>query len=165
MSVLEEIVAANSRYAATLPTADRQAPPTRRIAVLACMDARLRPEDALGLSLGEAHVIRNAGGRATDDAIRSLTLSSRLLGTRAFVVMHHTDCGLLGTTNDEIHSRIQEETGADVRSIDFLPFSDARQALIDDVERLRSAPSIDASIPVVGVRYDVRSGEIEVTAP
>lgn len=164
MNVPEEIVAANAAYAASLPKQDREAPPTRRIAVLACMDARLRPEDALGLGLCEAHVIRNAGGRATDDAIRSLTLSSRLLGTRAFVVVHHTECGLLGTTNDELHRRIERETGADVRSIDFLPFDDARQTLVDDVERIRQAPSIDSAIPVTGVIYDVRTGTIEVVA-
>ena len=165
MSFRNEILAANARFVSRLPTLDRAARPTRAIAVLACMDARLRPEEALGLELGEAHVVRNAGGRASDDAIRSLALSSHVLGTRAFAVIHHTDCGLLGTTNDELHARIAETTGADVRAIDFLPFDDANQALAEDVERIRTSPFIDDEVEVLGLRYDVRTGVIDVVVP
>ena len=165
MGFRDEILAANARFASRLPTLDRAARPTRALAVLACMDARLRPEEALGLALGEAHVIRNAGGRVSDDAIRSLALSSHVLGTRAFAVIHHTDCGLLGTTNDQLHSRIAETTGADVRAIDFLPFEDAQQALVDDVERIRTSPFIDDGVEILGLRYDVRTGTVEIEVP
>ena len=88
-------------------------PPARQVAVLTCMDARLHPERFLGLDIGDAHVIRNAGGRASDDAVRSLIISSKLLGTREFVVIHHTDCGMLTFTSQELQERLTEETGAD----------------------------------------------------
>lgn len=163
MSFRDEALAANARHAADLAERDRPAPPTRRVAVVACMDARLRPEDALGLSLGEAHVIRNAGGRVTDDVVRSLMLSSGVLGTREAVVIHHTDCGLLGATNEGLRERVAEITGQSV-STDFLPFDDAEGALIDDVRAIEG----DAHLMfdhVTGLIYDVRTGRLrEVVA-
>lgn len=159
MTFRDEALAANARYAAGMAERDRPAPPTRRIAVVACMDARLRPEDALGLSLGEAHVIRNAGGRVTDDVVRSLMLSSGVLGTREAVVIHHTDCGLLGTTNEGLRERVAEMTGRDVGAADFLPFDDSEAALIDDVRAIEDDDRL-AFHDVTGLLYDVRTGRL-----
>ena len=108
-------------------------PPARKTAVLVCMDARIDPARALGLEEGDAHVIRNAGGRASDDAIRSLIISYELLGTREFVVIHHTDCGMLTFTNEQLREKLQEELGVDASAIDFLPFSDVAQSVRDDL--------------------------------
>ncbi len=113
MPVLNELLEANNRFAEGFEKGDLPMPPARQFAVLACMDARLHPERFLGLDIGDAHVIRNAGGRASDDAIRSLIISSNLLGTREFVVIHHTDCGMLTFTGQELQKRLTEETGAD----------------------------------------------------
>jgi carbonic anhydrase len=136
-------------------------PPARHAAVLVCMDARLHPEKFLGLSIGDAHVIRNAGGRASDDAIRSLILSSKLLGTREFAVIHHTDCGMLTFSNAELQEKLAAETGADASGIDFLPFSDLEESVRDDVNRIRSSPFIAEDIPVSGFVYGVRTGRLQ----
>lgn len=164
MSFRDEALAANEAYAAAFVPIERAAPPTRRVAVLACMDARLRPEDALGLSLGEAHVIRNAGGRVTEDVVRSLMLSSAVLGTREAVVIHHTDCGLLGATDAGIRDRVAELTGEDVGDVGFLVFDDAEGAVRDDVRAIDRDRRL-AFDAVTGFLYDVRSGRLrEVVA-
>lgn len=163
MSFRDEALEANAEFAAGFVPIERTAPPTRRVAVLACMDARLRPEDALGLSLGEAHVIRNAGGRVTDDAIRSLMLSSAVLGTREAVVIHHTECGLLGATDAGIRDRVTELTGEDVGDVEFLVFDDAEGALLDDVRALERDRRL-AFDAVTGFLYDVRSGRLREVA-
>jgi carbonic anhydrase len=140
--------------------------PARKTAILTCMDERLRPEHALGLGVGEAHVIRNAGGRASGDALRSLVISSRLLGTTEFAVIHHTDCGMLTFTNDDLRRRLREETGADASHVDFLPFTDLEQSVRDDVSAILASPFIADSIPVSGYIYDVATGEArQVVAP
>jgi carbonic anhydrase len=157
VSFRDEALEANAAYVAGFPAGDRSAPPTRRVAVLACMDARLRPEDALGLSLGEAHVIRNAGGRVTDDAVRSLMLSSAVLGTRRVAVIHHTDCGLLGATDEVLRDQVTAVTGERVDDVEFLAFDDAERALLDDVRAIEQ----DARLPfaeVSGFLYDVDTG-------
>jgi len=159
MSFRDEALEANEAFTARFEAVDRDAPPTRRVAVLACMDARLRPEEALGLGLGEAHVVRNAGGRPTEDAVRSLMLSSAVLGTRIAVVIHHTDCGLLGTTNEEIGARVAAVTGQDVSGTDFLPFDDADHTLRDDVRAIDADPRL-AFTEVTGFLYDVRTGRL-----
>jgi carbonic anhydrase len=128
------------------------------------MDARLHPEKFLGLDIGDAHVIRNAGGRASDDAIRSLIISSRLLGTNEYVVIHHTDCGMLTFTNEELRSRLNEETGEDTSGVDFLPFSDLEQSVRDDVQRIKSSPLIPKDVAVQGFVYDVRTGRLNPVA-
>jgi carbonic anhydrase len=164
VSFRDEALASNERYAAGLAERDRGSSPTRRVAVVACMDARLRPEDALGLSLGEAHVIRNAGGRVTDDVVRSLMLSTAVLGTREAVVIHHTDCGLFGATNEGLRERVAEVTGQDVPMTDFLPFDDAEGTLIDDVRAIEGDARL-AFDAVTGLIYDVRTGRLrEVVA-
>jgi carbonic anhydrase len=166
MSVVPELLDANRSYAASFDKGELPMPPGRRFAVLACMDARLDPAKFLGLAEGDAHVIRNAGGRASDDAIRSLVISATLLGTREFVVVHHTDCGMATFTNDDLRERLREERGADASGIDFLPFSgsDLDQSVREDVERIRTSPLLPADIPVRGFVYDVRSGGLREVA-
>ena len=163
MSCRGEALAANEAYATKFDVRDLQAPPTRQVVVVACMDARLRPEDALGLGLGEAHVIRNAGGRGTDDVVRSLIISSAVLGTRALAVVHHTDCGLLGATNEGLSVRVTEVTG-EPAGIDFLPFDDAERTLAEDVRVIERDPRLPFE-EVTGLLYDVRTGRVrEVTS-
>jgi carbonic anhydrase len=166
MSAVSEFVESNARYVEQFDQGDLPIPPARRVAVLCCMDARIHASEALGLRLGDAHIIRNAGGRASDDAIRSLIISSRLLGTREFAVIHHTDCGMLTFTNEDLQRRLTDETGADASGIDFLPFADLEQSVRDDVARIKASPFIADDIEVSGWIYDVRSGRIQpVDAP
>ncbi len=159
-TILEELQSANEAYAAGFTKGDLPMPPGRRFAVLTCMDARLDPAKVLGLEEGEAHVIRNAGGRASDDALRSLIISHQLLGTREFVVVHHTDCGMLTFTNEEIREQLRRNLDADASAIDFLPFSDIDQSLREDVERIQASPLLPADIPVSGFVYDVHTGRL-----
>jgi len=164
MPVIDELIDANQGFAKSFDRGALPMPPARKVAIIACMDARLHPERFLGLEIGDAHVIRNAGGRASDDAIRSLIISSRLLGTREFVVIHHTDCGMLTFTNQDLHQKLAGETGADASSIDFLPFDDLDKSVWEDVERIVANPFVDEDIPVRGFVYDVRTGKLrEVT--
>jgi len=160
MAVVDEVIGANERYAASFTKGDLPMPPGRRFAVLACMDARLDPAKALGLEEGDAHVIRNAGGRASDDAIRSLAISQRLLGTREVIVVHHTDCGMLTFSNEQIRAQIARELGSDASAIDFLPFSDVDQSVRDDLATIRSSALIPDEIPVRGFVYEVTSGRL-----
>jgi carbonic anhydrase len=163
-SILAEVRAANERYAAGFTKGDLPMPPGRKFAVLACMDARLDPARVLGLEEGDAHVIRNAGGRASPDALRSLIISYKLLGTREFLVIHHTDCGMLTFTNDQIREQLRNDEGADASAIDFLPFGDLEQSVRDDVASIRSSPLIPNDIPVTGFIYDVRGGRLETVS-
>ena len=163
MVVLPELLKANESYAAGFTKGDLPMPPGRKVAILVCMDARIDPAKALGLDEGDAHVIRNAGGRAAA-ALRTLAISQRLLGTREVVVIHHTDCGMLTFTNDTIRDQIQRELGSDAASVaaglDFQPFSDVEQSVRDDLAVIRSSPLIPAEIPVSGFVYDVRTGKL-----
>ena len=164
MTVTNEFLAANAEYADSFTKGDLPMPPGRRTAVLVCMDARIDPAKALGLEEGDAHVIRNAGGLATDDAIRSLVISHQLLGTREFVIIHHTDCGMLTFTNEVIRDQLQRDLGADASAIDFLPFSDLDASVRGDLATIRSSPLIPRDIPVRGFVYDVRSGALREVA-
>ncbi|MCS6842839.1 MAG: carbonic anhydrase [Caldilineales bacterium] len=155
---------ANARYAEGFDQGHLASPPKRRVAVLTCMDARLHPESFLGLAVGDAHMIRNAGGRASDDAIRSLVISQRLLGTNEIVVIHHTDCGMAHFTNEQLAAKIKAELGVDVGDRDFLPFTDLEQSVRDDLNILRSSPLIPADVTIVGAIYDVRSGRLTEVA-
>lgn len=134
-------------------------PPGRKLIVLACMDARLHPEKFLGLEEGDAHVIRNAGGRAAD-ALRSIIISHKLLGTREIVVIHHTDCGMLTFSNEQLRGMLREDPGADASGIDFLPFSDLEQSVRDDVKLIRSSPLVPDDIAVSGFVFDVKTGRL-----
>jgi carbonic anhydrase len=175
--VLDEVLAANAEYAATYgDKADLTIPPARRFAILTCMDARLDPAKYAGLAEGDAHVIRNAGGRASDDAIRSLVISHKLLGTQEWFVIHHTDCGmamfdeetirkLLATSLDTAHLEasgwVNSGSGpgsAEAGYIDWLTFPDAGSSVIDDIERIRNHPLVPNDIPIYGYMFDVRTG-------
>ncbi|MBV8051175.1 MAG: carbonic anhydrase [Acidobacteriaceae bacterium] len=182
--IVDEVLDANQQYSTSFGNkADLTLPPGRRFAVLTCMDARLDPAKFAGLAEGDAHVIRNAGGRASDDAIRSLVISYKLLGTREFFVIHHTDCGmeffsdevmrgLLASSLEtaELTSQGFRDVGRGPGSrageyIDWLTIKDPQQAVIDDVERIRNHPLVPHTIPVYGFLYDVRSGKlVEVKA-
>lgn len=159
MTRFDEFLKANEAFAAGFDRGDLPMPPARKVAVVACMDARLHPEKALGIAIGDAHVIRNAGGRA-QDALRSLVISQQLLGTREIVVLHHTDCGMLTFTNERLAAKIASELGVDVEGQDFLPFADLEQSVRDDVTFLRNSPLIPKDIPISGAIYDVRTGRV-----
>jgi carbonic anhydrase len=179
MSVHDEVLQANEAYAATFGSkADLALPPARQFAILTCMDARLDPAAYAGLSEGDAHVIRNAGGRASDDAIRSLVISYKLLGTREFFVIHHTECGMEFFTDEVMRGLLASslETAAlgadgftDVgagpgspegKYIDWLTISDNAQSVAEDVARIRNHPLVPASIPIYGYLYDVKTGKL-----
>jgi carbonic anhydrase len=171
MSVVDEILEANRGYASTFDRGDLPMPPKRHLAIVTCMDARIVPSRILGLDVGDAHVIRNAGGRASD-ALRSLVISQRLLGTTEVAVIHHTDCGMLTFSNDDLRNKVADELGQsaarEASGIDFLPFPDLDQSVRDDVLFLRRSPLIPATIAIRGFVYDVHSGqlrEIQVAAP
>lgn len=158
MTATDDLLVNNARYAAAFENADLPVVPRRKVAILACMDARLDIYDILGLKAGEAHVIRNAGGAVTDDAIRSLLISQRLLGTREIVLVHHTECGMLTFSDDAEKARIAEETG--IRPPFALEaFSDLDADLRQSIARIRSSPYIPEK-NVRGFVYDVRSGEL-----
>ena len=165
MGELEKMLQANQAYATAFDQGNREIPPIRGVVILTCIDARLDPARMLGLELGDAHVIRNAGGRATEDAIRSLTISSWLLGTREFAVIHHTDCGMTMFTSDVLRGKIRDEKGVDVGDVDYLTFPDLDQSVRDDVETIRSVESLPDDLQVSGYVYDVRSGEIREVVP
>jgi carbonic anhydrase len=179
MSVLPDVLAANAAYAADFGDKGSLAlPPARRFAILTCMDARLDPAKYAGLSEGDAHVIRNAGGRASDDAIRSLVISYKLLGTKEWFVVHHTDCGMEFFTDEVMRGLLASslETAAlgpdgfhdvgtgpgstEAAYIDWLTIADQQGAVVDDVRRIRNHPLVPAGIPVYGYVYDVRSGRL-----
>jgi carbonic anhydrase len=160
MAVFDELLAANETYAGAFDRGDLPMPPARKVAILTCMDARLHPEKFLGLDVGDAHVIRNAGGRASQDALRSLTISQRLLGTTEIVVIHHTDCGMVTFANEDLVAKIRSDLGADASGWDFLPFSDLEASVRVDVQTLRDSPFIPREIPISGAIYDVRSGRV-----
>ena len=164
MSVVPELLAANERYAAGFAKGDLPMPPGRRVAILTCMDARLDPAKFLGLAEGDAHVIRNAGGRASPDALRSLIISQQLLGTREVVVIHHTDCGMLTFTNEELRGLCRERFGEEPHDLDFLPFSDLAESVREDVATIRASAFIPDEVPVSGFIYDVRSGRLAAVA-
>ena len=166
MGVREELIEANGAYAAAFARGDLEIPPAKPVAVLTCIDARLDPAQMLGLEIGDAHVIRNAGGRATDDAIRSLLISSWLLGTRDFLVIHHTDCGMTKFTDDVLAGMVKENTGRDVSDREFLSFSDIDQSVRDDVKRIQSERTLlPEGVSVSGHVYDVRTGSIREVVP
>lgn len=157
--VATEFEQANRAYAATFDKGSLPLPPSRKVAILACMDARLDVARALGLEEGDAHVIRNAGGRA-QDALRSIVISQQLLGTREVVVVHHTDCGMLTFDDAGLQRKLEVELGVrDTRQLQFYPFGDLEQSVREDVELIRSSP-LTLEVPVTGYIYDVKTGTI-----
>jgi carbonic anhydrase len=179
VSVYDEVVEANERYVASFGSkGDLALPPARHFAILTCMDARLDPAQYAGLSEGDAHVIRNAGGRASDDAIRSLVISYKLLGTSEWFVIHHSNCGMEFFTDEVIRGLLQNsletaELGADgfrdvgagpgsaeANYVDWLTITDNEQSVVDDVVRIRNHPLVPGRIPIYGFIYDVATGRL-----
>jgi len=177
--VVDEVMAANAAYADSFGNKGALAmPPARRFAILTCMDARLDPAKFAGLAEGDAHVIRNAGGRASDDAIRSLVISYKLLGTREWFVVHHTNCGMETFTDDVIRDLLAHslesasltddgwrDTGAgpgssEAEFIDWLTIRDQAESVRADVRRIRAHPLVPRDLPIYGYVYDVRTGRL-----
>jgi carbonic anhydrase len=177
--VLDDVLAANETYAAEFGDKGSLAlPPARRFAILTCMDARLDPAKFAGLTEGDAHVIRNAGGRASDDAIRSLIISHKLLGTNEWFVIHHTDCGMETFTDEVMRSLLRQSLdtakvgpdgwhdvghglgSAEGDFIDWLTIKSQTESVTSDVRRIRSHPLVPGSVPIYGYVYDVKSGRL-----
>ena len=177
--ILTEVLAANAQYQADFgDKGSLPLPPGRHFAILTCMDARLDPAKYAGLAEGDAHVIRNAGGRASDDAIRSLVISYKLLGTREWFVIHHTDCGMQYFTDEiirdlfarSLETATVDETGwhdvgqgpgsDEAKHISFLTITDLAASVVEDVQRIRRHPLVPGTIPVYGYLYDVKSGQL-----
>ena len=157
MSVTDELLRNAEQYAATFDRGDLPMPPAKQVAVLACMDARLNPYALLGLSEGDAHVIRNAGGVVTDDEIRSLSISQRLLGTEEIILIHHTDCGMLTFSDDEFRRQIQTETGIKPEWA-AEAFDDLEEDVRQSIARIKASPFIPKKDQVRGFVYDVKTG-------
>jgi len=160
MAVYEETLEANQQYARSFGLAHLEMPPARKLAVVACMDARLTVEQFLGLKTGEAHIIRNAGGLATDDALRSLIISTRLLGTRTIYVIEHTDCGMLTFQDEQLRQQLKAETGKDTSHLRFHTFTDLEANLRTQLRHIRENPFLPRDIELRGFIYDVRSGRL-----
>jgi carbonic anhydrase len=176
--ILDAVLAANASYAQGFDKGDLPMPPRRHFAILTCMDARLDPAKYAGLSEGDAHVIRNAGGRASDDAIRSLVISYKLLGTREWFVIHHTDCGMETFTDEVMRSLLRSSLktasvdasgwhdsgegpgSAEGNYIDWLTISDNAKSVVEDVTRIRRHPLVPKAIPIFGYIYDVKTGKL-----
>jgi carbonic anhydrase len=163
MAIRDEIQNANEQYTSSFEKGSLAMPPARRFAVVTCMDARLDPAKFLGLEEGDAHVIRNAGGLVTDDALRSLAISHWLLSTQEVIVIAHTDCGMLTFTNDDIRGKLRGE-GIDADHVDFLPFPDLEASVRSSVERVRQSSLLPDSFGASGYVYDVRSGALHSVA-
>ena len=165
MSVTDELLANNEAYVASFDKGDLPLPPAKKLAIVACMDARIKVYDILGLEVGDAHVIRNAGGVVTEDEIRSLAISQRLLGTREIVLIHHTDCGMLTFHDDDFKRQIQDETGIKPEWA-AEAFSDLDEDVRQSIARIKASPFIPHKDSVRGFVYDVETGRLrEVTSP
>jgi carbonic anhydrase len=163
MSVTDKLLQNNASYAETFEKGDLPLPPASGVAVVACMDARLDVHKILGLKEGDAHVIRNAGGVITDDEIRSLTISQRLLGTREIILIHHTDCGMLTFSDDELKAQIHEDVGMKPH-FSMESFSDLEEDVRQSIARIQASPFISHKDSVRGFVYEVETGRLrEVT--
>ncbi len=160
MTVITELLRGNERYAASFDKGDLPMPPSRKVAIVACMDARLNVYGALGLQEGEAHVIRNAGGVVTDDVIRSLLISQRLLGTNEIVLVHHTDCGMLTFADDQVKSEVARDVG--IRPPFALEaFGDPAEDVRQSIARIKASPFLADRDRVRGFVFDVKSGRLD----
>ena len=161
MSTIDEAIETNKRYADTFELGNLLRAPIRKLAIVACMDARMTVEQALGLKTGDAHIIRNAGGIVTEDVLRSLILSHHLLGTQEFMVINHTDCGMLIFEDEELKKQLVEKTNAtaDIPA-SFLPFFNLEANVREQVEKIKAHPWMPKGAPVRGFVYDVRDGRL-----
>lgn len=162
MATIDEALKANQNYAGSFNLGNLPMPPARKLAVIACMDARLTIEPMLGLKTGEAHIIRNAGGVATEDAVRSLLISQHLLGTNEVMIINHTDCGMLTFKDEDLFARLERDTGTSAVSPEqFHSFPNVEQNVRRQIQKLRAHPWIPKSIVIRGFVYDVKSGRLK----
>ena len=161
----EDLLAANETYAARFTSSGLKGRAARGLAVVTCMDSRIEPLQMLGLSKGDAKILRNAGARVTDDVLRTLVLAVHLLGVDRVMVVAHTDCRMATVTDEQVHAAILEGAGIDTRSLEFRTMDDQVASLAEDVQRIRSSPYLPDGLPVVGCRYDVSTGRVEVVVP
>jgi carbonic anhydrase len=165
-NIFDELMEHNRGYAQRFDLGHLQTPPAKQLVILTCMDSRMDLEQLLGLHVGDAHMIRNAGGIATDDAIRSLILSTHLLGTRAIAVIQHTQCGLMSITDEEFRWRLSTQTGRDASHLQFHAFRDIDENITDQVLHIRQHPFLPKQIQVRGYAYDVATGALrEISVP
>lgn len=164
MALVEELIAANGAFSSDFEFEDLQARPARRLAVVTCMDARILPDRVLGLACGDAHVLRNAGGRVTEDTLRSLIASTHLLDVRHVAVIHHTDCGMATADQAAISDIVRRATGSEP-DIDFATIEDPDAALAADVDKIRSCPHLPAGTSVSGHVYRVQDGVLVCRLP
>jgi carbonic anhydrase len=161
----DDLLAANEGYAARFSAADLPGRAARGLAVVTCMDSRIEPLQMLGLSNGDAKILRNAGARVTDDVLRTLVLATHLLGVQRVMVVAHTDCRMSKVTDEQVHAQIWEQAGLDTRSLEFRTVADQKAMLAADVQRIRSSPYMPADLPVLGTLYDVSTGRLQVEVP
>ncbi len=161
MSIIDDVLKGNETYARNFKLGSLPIPPAKKLAIVACMDARLTVEQFLGLNTGDAHIIRNAGGIATEDAIRSLLISHYLLGTQEFMVINHTECGMLSFKDADLLERLERESGVSaIAPSHFHAFPNLEANVRRQVSRIRSHPWIPRTIPVRGFIYDVKTGKL-----
>lgn len=160
MSYFKQFMKANQAYVDLHGTAHLPIHPKTRVAIVTCMDSRLHVAQALGLALGDAHILRNAGGRVTEDMIRSLVISQQQLGTREIIVIHHTDCGAQTFDNATFAQQLEHDLGVDVHDRDFLPFTDVEESVREDIALLRQCPLIPDDVTISGAVYDVDTGRM-----
>ena len=165
MRDFDDLLAANEGYAARFASARLEGTAARGLAVVTCMDSRIEPLQMLGLSNGDAKILRNAGARVTDDVLRTLVLAVHLLGVDRVMIVAHTDCRMTKVTDDQVHEAIADQAGLDTRSLEFRTIGDQHEALSGDVQKVRSSPYLPRDLAVVGCRYDVGTGRIEVVVP
>ncbi len=161
MPELDRLLGANREYAETFDRSSLEIPPKRKLAVVACMDARLTVEDFLGLRTGDAHIIRNAGGVVTHDEIRSLIISTELLGTREILVVNHTDCGMLTFKDIDLQKKLSAKYRTDASKLEFHAFESLSINVKEQVKKIRESPFIPREIPVNGFIYDVKTGRLQ----
>ena len=160
MSYFENFLKANQAYVELHGDLHLSIKPKTKVAIVTCMDSRLHVAPALGLALGDAHILRNAGGRVTEDMIRSLVISQQQMGTREIVVLHHTDCGAQTFNNEDFQEHLKRELGVDVSCKDFLPFQDVEESVREDMKLLRECPLIPDDVIISGAVYDVDTGRM-----
>ncbi|HEM6032887.1 carbonic anhydrase [Streptococcus suis] len=160
MSYFQNFMKANKAYVDLHGDYHLPLRPKTKVAIVTCMDSRLHVAQALGLALGDAHILRNAGGRVTEDMIRSLVISQQQLGTREIVVLHHTDCGAQTFTNEDFAVQLKRDLGVDVTGQDFLPFTDIEESVREDIALLKQSPLIPDDVEISGAVYDVDTGRM-----
>lgn len=160
VGAFDEFLAANDRYATDFTFNDRPGAAAKGLALVTCMDSRIDPLGMLGLAKGDAKILRNAGGRVTDDVLRTLVLATHLLNVSRVMVVEHTDCKMASATDDEVHAEIERSSGIDTRSLEFRTMSDQIASVAQDVQRVRSSPYLRAGTECAGFMYDVATGRL-----